>query len=148
MQSLDTESAHLRRRSCDARGFGIYARTGVCQTVHSNSFSNLYKNCFQNLPIEIILAANSKRDLCLFQHEFFKSGPKCSSIDDFFFQVLQIWRETTFSICPYNDYTNLPELHFVGKIPSFFRNLNFFRNPKQIWNTQNINIAQPTGHTW
>ena len=119
MQSLGTESAHLRRRSCDARGFGIYACTGVCQTVHSNSFSNLYKNCFQNLSIEIIFAANFKRDLCLFQHEFFKSGPKCSSIDDFFFQVLQIWRETTFSICPIMITQICPNCILLGKfLPS------------------------------
>ena len=147
MQSLGTESAHLRRRSCDARGFRIYACTCVCQTVHSDSFSNLYKNCFQNVSIEIIFAANFKRDLCLFQHEFFKSGPKCSSIDYYVFSSFADLAGDHFLNLIMITH-NLPELHCVGKIPSFFRNLNFFRNPKQIWNTQNINIAQPTGHTW
>jgi len=41
MQSIGIESAQLRRRSCDARAFRIYACTGVRQTVHSKSFSNL-----------------------------------------------------------------------------------------------------------
>jgi len=42
MQSLGTGSVQLRRRSCDARAFRMYACTSVRQTVHPRSFSNLW----------------------------------------------------------------------------------------------------------